>query len=155
MNIRRYRTFDAPALSEIFNRSVRAIGPAFYSAEQVEAWASISPTPDQIHVRCTDGRTMLIAVNEADHPLAFGDIEGNGHIDVLYCSPEVAGKGIMSALYDALENIAINRKLPRLFVEASEAAKPLFEKKGFQMRARRELSIGQIPIHNYAMEKIL
>ncbi len=155
MNIRRYRTFDAPALSEIFVSSVRALGPAFYSAEQVDAWASISPTADQIHIRCTDGRTMLIAVNDADHPLAFGDIEGDGHIDVLYCSPEMAGKGIMSALYDALEDIAIKRKLNRLFVEASEAAKPLFEKKGFQVRARRELSIGNVAIHNYAMEKML
>lgn len=155
MKIREYKSQDAQAISEIFDRSIRIIGPSFYSAEQVEAWVSITPTPDQIHISSTDGRTMLVAVNEADYPVAFGDLEGNGHIDVLYCAPEAAGRGIMSSLYNTLEKIAANRNFKRLYVEASEAAKPLFEKKGFQIQARRELSIGKISIHNYAMEKVL
>lgn len=155
MTIRRYKSQDAHHISGIFDRSVREIGPAFYSSAQVEAWAGLAPSPSQIHIKCTDGRAFLVAVDEEDLPVAFGDIESDGHIDVLYCSPESAGRGITSSLYDELEKVAANRRLPRIYVEASEAAKPLFTKKGFQVQARRELSIGDVPIHNYAMEKIL
>jgi len=155
MRIRDYRPSDAPVLAEIYARSVRGIGPRFYGTEQVEAWAALAPTVERVREAYGDGRVALVAVDEADRPVAFSDVESDGHINFLYCAPEAAGRGVMSALVDRLEARARVLGHPRLHVEASEAARPFFLRRGFTMLERRELRIGDVPIHNYAMEKWL
>jgi putative acetyltransferase len=45
------------------------------------------------------------------------------------------------------------RGLRRLFVEASEPARRMFERKGFTVLDRRELVRDGVALHNFAMEK--
>jgi putative acetyltransferase len=155
VRIRGYKARDAGALSDLFRRSVEQIGPKDYAEEQVRAWAGLGPCPAQIEARANDGRTTLVAVDERDRPLAFGDLEHDGHIAYLYCAPEAAGQGVTAVLYDQLEQIARERRMKRLHVEASEAARRFFLKKGFAVAGKRTFEIGAVPIHNYAMEKRL
>lgn len=155
MRIRIFEEGDAPALAELYGRSVRGIGPRDYSPEQVEAWASLAPTAEGMRRRCTDGRTVLVAVDDENRPLGFTDLEDDGHIGYFYCSPEAAGTGVAVALYDALEGAAREARLARLHVEASEAAKRFLLRRGFGILKRRDLLIGDVPIHNFAMEKRL
>jgi putative acetyltransferase len=155
MHIRSYQAKDATELPAIFRRAVRAIAPRDYSPAQVAAWASRTPSAEHIHALYTDGRTALIATDDDDRPIAFGDVEADGHINMLYCAPEAAGTGIASALYERIEQEMRRRRVRRAHVEASEAARRFFLKMGFAVVARRELSIGGVPIHNYAMQKAL
>lgn len=155
MSIRRYEASDAEALAALYVRSVEQVGPRRYSPRQVAAWASRGPSPERIHERAADGRTTLVAVDDRDRPIAFGDLETDGHIDFLYCAPEAVGKGVASALCDELEKIARACGVRRLYTEASEVARPLFSRKGFVVTSRRELEIAGAAIHNYAMEKRL
>lgn len=155
MRIRDYRPSDAPVLADLYARSVRGIGPRFYNPEQVEAWAGRAPTVERVREAYGDGRVALVAVDDDDRPVAFSDVEPDGHINFLYCAPEAAGRGTMSALVDLLEERAAALGYPRLHVEASEAARPFLLRRGFTLLARRELRIGDVPIHNYAMEKWL
>jgi putative acetyltransferase len=136
-------------------RSVKTIGPLYYSSLQVEAWLSLRPSPERLHQLSADGRTRLVAVDDSDQPIAFADLENDGHIAFLYCSPEVAGTGVASALYNELERIARDRGIIRLHSEVSEAARRLFLRKGFVVTARRQFEISGVPIHNYAVEKVL
>ncbi len=96
-----------------------------------------------------------MAVDDEDQPLAFGDLEHDGHIGYLYCAPEAAGTGVAAALYDLLERAARERGLKRLHAEASEAARRFFLRKGFSVVNRRAFEISGVPIHNYAVEKWL
>jgi len=153
VRIRAYAASDAAALAEVFRRSVTGIGPRDYSAAQVLAWASRTPSPQAINARYTDGRTALVATDDADQPIAFGDLEQDGHVDFMYCAPEAAGRGVASALYDQLEAAARAGGLTRIYTEASEAARRLFERKGFVVTARRDLIVAGTHIHNFAMEK--
>lgn len=105
-----------------------------------------------MHRRYSDGRLALVAVDASDRPVAFGDLERDGHLDFLYAAPEVAGQGVASAIYARLKAHALASGLARLYTEASEAARRFFERKGFEVLARRELKIGETSIHNYAME---
>lgn len=98
---------------------------------------------------------MFVATDECDEPLAYGDLEADGHIDHLFCRPDVAGTGVTSALYDRLENIGRDLGLQLLYVEASEPARRFFERKGFTALMRREFPIRGVLIHNYYMEKRL
>ena len=97
----------------------------------------------------------MVAADEYDIPHVYADLEIDGHIDHLYCAPEVAGLGVASALYDELEEIAREERMDRLYTEASEAARRLFLRKGFAFSRKREFDINGVSFHNYAMEKLL
>jgi putative acetyltransferase len=142
-------------LGAVFFDAVRTAGLHDYSQAQVEAWAAAMPDLAMFDACAKDGRLILVAVNEVDEPIAYGDLEANGHIDHLYCRPEVIGTGVASALYDRLEQQARERGMTRLFVEASEAARRLFLRKGFAEVKRREFLLRGAAIHNYLMEKML
>ncbi|MGI9325851.1 MAG: GNAT family N-acetyltransferase, partial [Pseudomonadales bacterium] len=137
--IRQYDVGDARAIFEVFRSAVKGIGPKHYSADQVAAWVSNAPSEEAIHTRCTDGRNTLVGVDDCGEVVAYIDLEANGHIDHLYCSPRVAGKGLASTLYDQVETIARTRGDTRLFTEASEAARRFFTHKGYAVVRRREL----------------
>jgi GNAT superfamily N-acetyltransferase len=47
-----------------------------------------------------------VTADEPGHVVAFIDLEPDGHIDRLFCAPEVAGRGVASRLYDAIETAA-------------------------------------------------
>ena len=152
---RPFQDRDAQALSRVFFDSVRQAALSDYSPAQVEAWAPAPPDPARFASKAGDGRLFLVAVIEQDEPIAFGDLEADGHIDYLYCRPDFVGKGVASALYDRLEHHASERAMPRLYTEASELARRLFERKGFVVIARRDLIVNGVALHNYAMEKTL
>jgi putative acetyltransferase len=155
VTIRPYQAGDAEALAAVFYASVREAGRRDYSAEQVAAWAPSPPSPDRMHNRASDGRVLLVAVNVQGEPIAYGDLEADGHIDHLFCRPDAVGTGVASRLYDALEAVARRQGLSGLYVEASEAARRLFLHKGFSIVRRRDFAIGGVKIHNYAMAKAL
>lgn len=155
MRIRPFHPDDADALARLYVRSVEEIGRRDYSDRQVEAWASLAPSPERLRELACDGRTTLVAVDASDLPVAFGDLEEDGHIHFLYCAPEAAGTGVAAAVYDELERIARQRGVARLFAEASEAARRFFLARGFRVTSTRRLEVAGVPIHNYAVEKAL
>jgi putative acetyltransferase len=155
MIVRAFEERDAPALAEIFFRAIHEIARAHYSDDQVRAWAPAVPAAQRFVARGTDGRTLLVAVDENDAPLAYGDLEANGHIDHLFCRPDVAGTGMAAALYAELEGVAREQGIARLFVEASEPAQRFFLKRGFRIVERNDFEISGVAIHNFRMEKQL
>lgn len=155
LSIRPYRAQDAAALSDLYVRSISGLAPKHYAPEQVAAWSGEAATPEENHDKCSDGRLVLVAVNESDQPLAYIDLEADGHIDMLFCLPEAAGQGVASKLYDALEAHARDLTIARLHVEASEGARAFFARKGFATLNRQDFEIGGVAMHNYAMEKML
>ncbi len=155
MSVRAYEKEDAALLCEIFVKAVEQVGNQDYTPAQVEAWAARCPGPARLEDLLKDGRIRLVAVDQANRPLAFCDLEPDGHIDFLYCAPEVAGTGVTSSLYDVVEQTARLRGMIRLYSEASEPARRFFLKRGFVVIARRDFELSGVSIHNYAVEKVL
>ena len=155
MNVRPFREADAPALAAIFHAAVHGIGARYYSAEQVAAWSPREPDAERFRERCSDGRLVLVAVDEDDRPVAYIDLEADGHIDHLFCRPDLAGTGVAAMLHDRLEAEAAARGIRMLHVEASEPARRFFLRRGFSTVRRRDFEIQGVPIHNFAMEKRL
>lgn len=155
MEIRVFRPADAPALSALFHAAVHGIAARDYDARQCAAWSPAPADPARFLARAADGRQVLLAVDGTDAPLAYGDMERDGHLDHLYCRPDAAGTGVTVALYAALEQVALDWQLGTIFLEASEPARRFFLRRGFRVEARRDFTIGDVPIHNYAMTKAL
>lgn len=153
--IREYQEGDAPMLAQVYYSSVRILGLRRYTPKQVAAWAPELPDPTAWQVRAADGRTTLVALDPAGEVIGYGDLERNGHIDHLYCRPNAAGTGAAQMLLDELVARATTAGIPKLYVEASELARGLFERKGFALVRRRDFELRGVRIHNYAMERRL
>jgi putative acetyltransferase len=69
--------------------------------------------------------------------------------------PAVAGQGIGTMLYAAVEKLAGARGAPRLVAEVSDNAQPFFQKHGFQPQRRNTISLGDEWLANTTMEKRL
>ena len=72
------------------------------------------------HAEASDGRLVLVAADADDGPVAYIDLEPDGHINRLFCAPEAVGQGIASRLYDVMEAAAREQGIKNLFTEASE-----------------------------------
>lgn len=142
-------------LATVYHCAVHGIASRFYSPEQIEAWSPEAPPADAFRQKLTDGRAVWVAVDAGNVPLAFIDLEADGHIDMLFCHPGAAGQGIAGALYRRLEATALRQRIGLLHVEASEAARGFFERNGFALDRRREFERRGVRIHNYRMVKIL
>ncbi len=146
---------DAPAMSVLYRASVGVLGARDYSPAQVAAWASLTPTPSRFCEKLVDGRVVIVAPDDQQQLLAFGDLEADGHIDSLYSAPAAVGTGAAAAVYAELERRAQAAQIGRLYAEASEAARRFFLRRGFEVIARRDFEVAGTAIHNYAVEKRL
>lgn len=159
VGVRRFRDADASALAALTVAAIRAIGPRAYTPDQVAAWAARHPGPERFIASAAKGDAILVAVDAGDAPIAYVLTEADGHVDMLYCHPDHSGNGIAGELLGAAEAEAQGSGIAGLYTEASELARPVFERAGFAVIHRRDFAIahaGQdVAIHNYAMEKRL
>lgn len=155
MPVRPFRPGDEPHLAEIFHSAIHQVASRHYSEAQVNAWAPQVPAAERFTSRAADGRIIIVATDDSDRPLAYGDLEPDGHIDHLFCRPEVAGTGIAAAVYRELEAEAVSKGIGRLYVEASEPARRFFLKQGFNVIERNDFELSGVPIHNFRMQKWL
>ena len=155
MIVRPYRESDAAELATVFRRAVTETAAAFYAPEQIAAWIFDPPEAADIHAKNTDGRMAFVAADNGDFPIGWIDLEQDGHVDMLFVNPDWTGKGAASALHAALLHSAQEQRIHRLFVEASEAAKPVFTHWGYTLLHRRDFTLNGVAVYNYAMERLL
>jgi putative acetyltransferase len=151
--IRLYKEGDASDMINLFRDSVRKVAIKDYTLQQTRAWA-----PDEIDEtlwtkRCLDRPTWLVFYQGI--LAGFIDLESDGHLDLLYVSPDFQGVGVASCLYNCVEEQAYRNHNERIFVEASITAKGFFERKGFSVVRSQTVERGGQWFTNFKMEKIL
>ena len=154
MTLRRYRDGDAQALCEIFFRSVREIGRAKYDDAQVRAWAHDVPDATAWGRRMRENDTF-VAVRDGDVPVGWVELETGGHVEMLYCAPEAAGRGVAARLYAAAETLARERGLTALTADASRFAESFFRKHGWSVDERETVIRFGVEIQRARMSKAL
>ncbi|MEO9463095.1 MAG: GNAT family N-acetyltransferase [Marinomonas sp.] len=154
-SVRPYKDQDAECLSNICRDAITAIGSHAYSEEQVSAWVARHPGAERYRERVAGGSMIWCAVDGSDNPVAYALLEPDGHLDHLYNHPEHTRQGLAARVLNAAEEHARALGLTRLYTEASELARPAFERAGYTLLQRREFEIEGVAIHNYAMEKHL
>ena len=162
-SIRLFCEADAPRLAALTHAAITAIGPHSYSPAQVAAWANRHQTAERFVTRAANGVQVWVAIDATNDPAGYALLEvdehSHGHLDMLYCHPDHTRRGLANRLLASAESNACKAGIARLYTEASELARPAFERAGYVVMHRRDFDIGSagqpIPIHNYAMEKLL
>ncbi len=153
VSLRPYVPADARRLAEIFRASVEELAAEDYDDEQREAWAATADDEDAFGERLAGALTLIAVIDGA--AAGFASLKGADAIDMLYVDPEYSGQGAARALVDALTRLAGARGAQRLTVEASEVAKPLFERQGFRAERRNLVRVGDQWLANTTMTKTL
>lgn len=148
--IRIYQQGDHVAIAKIFSRAVHEIASEDYSAEQCNVWSNKEPNPEHWKKRCELKRPFVALIGS--RIAGFLELDTDGHIDCAYVNPDFRRQGVMSRLvrYAVATSFAMN--LPRVYVEASICAKPLFEREGFDCLSDSKVEINGISLLNYQME---
>jgi len=151
--LRPYVPADARRCAEIFRLSIEELAAEDYDADQREAWASRADDDKAFGARLAGALTLLAVVDGAI--AGFASLKGGEEIDMLFVDPEFARQGVGRALIDALTRLAGARGAKRLTIEASDVARPLFERQGFTAQKRNLVRKGDQWLANTTMTKPL
>jgi putative acetyltransferase len=134
IKIRRATVSDAIAIAELHHAAVHQCGISFYPVEILDLW---SPKPDERRIqRMRDSVVSpdeIVIVAEIDGVLGgFGTIvPAQEELRALYVRPDVAGRGLGSAMLSHLESLARDQGNENLNLKASLNAVDFYRKRGF------------------------
>jgi putative acetyltransferase len=151
--LRPFLPADGPLLAQIFRDAIEDLTGEDYDEAQQAAWIAVADDEDQFVQSLASSLTLVATIEGA--PVGFISLKDNDLVDKLYVDPSVARQGIGTFLCDAIEKLATARKVALLVVDASDTARPLFEKRGFAARYRQTVALGSEWLGNTHMEKQL
>jgi putative acetyltransferase len=151
--LRPFLPADARRCIEIFRSSIEELASEDYDSDQCEAWAARADDAAAFAARLSDSLTLIASLDGAS--VGFASLKGAKVLDMLYVDPAFARRGVGAALVDALVRIAEARGVDRIDVDASDTAKPLFERRGFVAQRRNLMAIGDQWLGNTTMTRTL
>jgi putative acetyltransferase len=151
--LRPYLPADAPVLADLFRESIAELTGDDYSPDQQAEWAATADDEEEFGARLAAALTLVATI--AGEPVAFVSLKGKDVVDMLYVLPSAAGQGLGTMLLGAIEKLAAARGAQRLTVDASDAARDFFERRGFRAQRRNTVPLGGEWLANTTMEKAL
>lgn len=151
--LRPFLPSDTPTLAALFRASVEELAAEDYSDEQREAWASSADDEEAFAAKLSGELTIVALVG--GEIAGFASLKDNTLFDMLYVRPDLAGQGVATTLADAIEKLAGARGTKKLTVEASDAARDFFARRGYIPQSRNTVTVGGEWLGNTTMTKDL
>lgn len=151
--LRNYEPTDLDEMLALFYDTVHTVNRSDYTKAQADAWAPADPD----RARWEDSLKShygLVALS-GDQIVGFGDYEPGGHLDRLYVHRLYQGRGVATAIADALEAYAGEQGDEVMTVEASLTARPFFEKRGYRVIQEQKVERQGQLLTNFQMIKQL
>lgn len=130
-----------PRLLDLFEQSVRRLGPAHYSPDQVEQWARGAHHPG-LASQLREHHGWVI--EQDDVPLGFATLSDDGHLSLLYVSPDHPRQGLGTLLLERVLAAANQMGLGSLTTEASAFSLALFLRHGFLLTGLETVERGGV-----------
>ena len=153
VNERPYESTDLPGVIETYTASIRSLAAPYYTPEQIAAWAPVPPDATRWQERLAHLHTIIA---ESDGILAgFASYTLDGYLDFLFTHPAFARRGVASSLYHRVESALDAVSTPRVTTLASLAARPFFNRHGFQLDSEECVECRGAYLRRFAMHKQL
>lgn len=145
---------DLPELWSLRTRAVRLGCASHYPPAVIATWCA-APPPASMPLLLRAGGGVVM--EEQGQAVGYAVLDADsGEVDAVFVEPSWHGQGIGQDLLRAVEALARDNGLDKLFLSASLNALPFYERAGF--RALRERMVPHrsgIPIRSVLMEKRL
>lgn len=151
--LREYRPDDLPSVLEVYRESVREIAPAFYTPEQVAAWAAFADPGDELAAMLAQGYRLVVE-SEAGID-AFAVLDPADYVSLLYCRARASRRGHATRLLAALEREAARRGITRVHTAASLISHPFFQRHGYSVDTAERVERNGVDFDRYRMSKRL
>jgi putative acetyltransferase len=130
---------DADAIAAAHVDSIRSLGPGFYSADIVDAWAA--GLTRELYVQAmNNGEAFFVATQPLDDRIVLGfsthNHDSGEHRTAVYVRGRAARHGIGSALFTLAEADALASGATRIDIAASLVAVDFYKKHGFEETGR-------------------
>ena len=153
VSFRPYLPTDVKRCAEIYRSSIEELAADDYDEAQRDAWAARAD--DEAAFGKILGETLTLIALVGGSAAGFASLKGADFIQMLFVDPEYARKGAGIALVEALTRLAGARGATTLTVEASDVAKPLFDRLGFVAQKRNLKRVADQWLANTTMTKTL
>ncbi len=153
IEVKPYSPLYATEICDLFHSTIHAIDTDIYSKAEQEAWC---PTPPdyQMWLKRLDNTQPWMAIF-GSRLAGFIELKDDGYIDCFYVHPDFQKRGIARKLYDHILDLAHQKKLSQLSVDASKVAMPIFKKWGFKIKRANKIYRENQVLINYHMYKPL
>lgn len=141
-----------PRLLDLFEQSVRRLGPAHYSPEQVEQWARGAHHPG-LASQLREHHGWVI--EQDDVPLGFATLSDDGHLSLLYVSADHPRQGLGTLLLERVLAAASQMGLGSLTTEASAFSLALFLRHGFLLTGLETVERGGVQFIRHRLHCLL
>ena len=149
IGIRRATDDDRVAIARLHEASIRALGPACYTAEEVDSWAA-GVAPERYFIE----QAMYVATID-DEVVAFGHYD-HGEIMAVYVDPSHVRRGVGRLMMAKLEEVARADGATHLFLNAALNSVGFYAACGYQrMKETVYMTRGGLVIKCALMEKDL
>ncbi len=150
---RRVTAEDTVALAAVYRDAVMKLGRRKYNEAQLRVWAEFADDLKVFRHMLSAGVSLCIEVD--DTPVAFGQLNPDDYVALLYCHSGHVGKGYASAILRELERYAREQGIVRIQVKASFVARPFFEHHGYVVTEEECVTRSGVELSRYSMEKTL
>jgi putative acetyltransferase len=151
--IRPFMPADTMVLRDLFAQSIEELTADDYTEDQRLAWIARAEDAEAFADRLGAMVTFIVQVD--GEYLGFASLKDNTVLDMLYVHPYATGRGVGTALVDALERLAAARGAEKITVEASDTAQPFFAQRGYAPGQRNLMPIDDEWLSNTTMTKSL
>ena len=154
MKIRLYKINDLEKIMSLYYDTVHSINANDYTEEQLDAMAPGKPNVYHWETQLNKNHT-LVAVDNQDTIIGFGNIGQTGFLDRLYVDKDHVREGIATKLVNELENYARKKGNERINTISTSSSLPFFESLGYVMLEEYVNEMRGVRIVRYIMEKTL
>ncbi len=154
LTIRAATESDIPAIWGVHSSAISGTCQTHYSDEVIRAWVErLKPESYRAVVK----RAMVLLAEDADRPVGFGQIDlAKAEIQAVYVEPAAQSRGVGATLLKALEEVAVQHRLPRITLKATLNAEQFYAARGWRTTAHEVNKITeQIGVECVEMEKVL
>ena len=140
-------------IAAIYRSAVATVGPAYYDAEQVAAWAGAADKPTVLGETLSRGLAILRTVD--GRPAAIGQIGADGHVGLLYVHGDFVRQGHGGQLLVQLLDHVRRQGADAATIDASYFSARLAARHGFEVIAEENPEYAGVRFTRWRMRKRL
>jgi putative acetyltransferase len=139
VNIRPAIVADAIAIIDLHFAAVHQTARSFYPPEVLDGWSTQPDEAryDQIRRSVEKGEELFVVAEDASGVIGFGSIVPTlQELRAVYVHPRAGRRGVGSAILTCLEQLAIDRGVLQLQLDASINAEVFYRRAGYEILER-------------------